>query len=128
MNIPLDLRTEQFNRDVQSMWKALGANINETSAARVADTVEPMEKIQDSIRIDCGLPEITGYRSTGNPEVPVLQLIKDLVQINVFKYEAGREGHPSFPEVSSNLLHKLDYCDLHIWMKGLLLKTWESMS
>lgn len=80
MNIPLDLRTEQFNRDVQSMWKALGANINEDSAARVPDTVEPMEKIQDSIRIDCGLPEITGYRFAGNPEVPVLQLIKDLVQ------------------------------------------------
>ena len=33
MNIPLDLRTEQFNHDVKSMWKSLAANINEDSAA-----------------------------------------------------------------------------------------------
>ncbi|XP_068697182.1 uncharacterized protein [Montipora foliosa] len=52
MNIPLDLPTEQYNRDVKGMWDALGANINEDSAARVANTVEPMENIYDSIRID----------------------------------------------------------------------------
>ena len=67
MNIPLDLRTEQYNRDVKCMWKALCTNIDEDSAARVANTVEPMENIYDSITIDCGLPEIRGYRSGGNP-------------------------------------------------------------
>lgn len=30
-NIPLDLRTEQFNKDVKCMWRALQANINEAS-------------------------------------------------------------------------------------------------
>ena len=43
MNIPLDLRTEQFNHDVKSMWKSLAASINEDSAARIANTVEPIE-------------------------------------------------------------------------------------
>ena len=106
------------------MWKALGANINEDSAARVANTVEPMENIYDSIRIDCGLPEIRGYRSGGNPEVTVHQLICDLMQISAFKHNPGRGGHPSFPEFSSNLLQNLDYHDLHTWMNGLI-KTWE---
>ena len=124
MNIPLDLRTEQYNRDVKGMWKALGASINEDSAARVANTVEPMENIYDSIRIDLGLPEIRGYRSGGNPEVAVHQLICDLMQISAFKHNPGRGGHPSFPEFSSNLLQNLDYRDLHTWMNGLI-KTWE---
>ena len=106
------------------MWKSLAANINEDSAARVANTVEPMEVIQDSIRRDCGLSEIRGYRSAGNPEVAVLQLIKGLVQIDAFKHAAGRKGHPSFPEFSSNLLNSLDYRNLHTWMNELLT-TWE---
>ena len=29
---PLDLRTEQFNKDVKCMWRALQANTNEVSA------------------------------------------------------------------------------------------------
>ena len=45
-NIPLDLRTEQFNKDVKAMWRALQANISEKSAERVANTVEPMEHIR----------------------------------------------------------------------------------
>jgi len=43
MNIPLDLRTKQFNHDVKSMWKSLAANLNEDLAALIANTVEPME-------------------------------------------------------------------------------------
>ena len=39
MNIPLDLRTKQFNHDVKSMWKSLAASINEDSAVRIANTV-----------------------------------------------------------------------------------------
>ena len=31
-NIPLDLRMEHMNKIVKTMWKALGSNINETSA------------------------------------------------------------------------------------------------
>ena len=126
MNIPLDLRTEQYNCAVKSMWRSLGSNINEDSALRVANTVEPMEGILDAIRRDCGLPEIQGYRSAGNSEVPVLQVIRDLVEINAFKYEAGREGHPSFAKFPSSLLRNLDYRDLHTWMNDLL-KTWETI-
>jgi len=123
-NIPLDLRTEQFNKDVKCMWRALQANINEASAERVANTVESMEDIRDSIKKDCGLLETTGYRSSGKPESAVIQIIQDLMQIRAFKHEVGREGHPSFPDFPSNLLRKIDYRDLHTWMNGLI-KTWE---
>ena len=65
-NIPLDLRTEQFNKDVKCMWRALQANINEASAERVANTVESMEDIRDSIKKDCGLFETTVTGHLGN--------------------------------------------------------------
>ena len=109
------------------MWKSVAANINDDSAARIADTIEPIEVIQDSITRDSGLSEILGYRSAGNPEFAVLQLINDLVQIDVFKHETGRKGHPSFPEFSSNLLKSLDYRNLHTWMNGFLT-TWEPIN
>ena len=60
---------------------------------------------------------------TGQPEVAVEQIIKDLMQISAFKVELGRDGHPTFPDFPSNLLHALDYRELHSWMNGLL-KTW----
>ena len=123
-NIPLDLRTEQFNKDVKTMWRALGANIDETNEERVANTVEPMEHIRDAIRRDCGLEETPGYRSSGQPEVAVLQVIQDLMQVNAFNFELGRDGHATFPKFPCSLLHELDYRDLHGWMNGLL-KTWE---
>lgn len=35
-NIPLDLKKEQQNKVLKTFWRALGANIDETNAARVA--------------------------------------------------------------------------------------------
>lgn len=123
-NISLDLRTEQFNKDVKSTWKALLANINEMSAERVANTVEPMEYIRDSIKRDCGLLEVPGYRSPGKPEVAVEQIIQDLMQISAFKFELGRNGHDTFPDFPSSLVQGIDYRELYNWMNGLM-KTWE---
>jgi len=66
------------------------------------------------------------YRATGQPEVAVEQIIQDLMQISAFEVELGRDGHPTFPDFPSNLLHALYYRELHSWMNGLL-KTWESI-
>lgn len=74
-----------------------------------------MEYITDSIKSDCGVLETPGYRSSGKPEVAVVQIIKD-----------NREGHPSFPIFPANLLRKIDYRNLHNWMNGLM-KTWEAV-
>ena len=34
-NIPLDLLKEQLNKDLKTMWKAIGANLSEGSASRL---------------------------------------------------------------------------------------------
>lgn len=42
-NIPLDLRMEQLNKIVKTMWRSLGPNLTMDSASRLANTLEPME-------------------------------------------------------------------------------------
>ena len=120
-----DLRMEQLNKIVKTMWRALGANVNEESAARIANTVEPLELILDSLDKDCNLQNQKGYRSQGKPEAAVQQITQDLITIDAFRCQLGHEGHPSFPKFASNLLEKLDYRDLHSWMVRLM-KTWDS--
>lgn len=122
-NIPLDLRMEQLNKCVKSMWRGLGANVNETSASRLARTTEYVEMILDSIDRDCDIGEASGYRSSGKSEVAVKQIATDLLTIRAFKHQSGRNGHNSFPKFPCDLLKKLDYRDLHSWMSGLV-KTW----
>ncbi len=68
-NIPLDLRMEHINKIVKQMWKGVGANLNETTAKRVAETIEPVELILDSADADCGIiASAVGFRSSGSPE------------------------------------------------------------
>ena len=122
-NIPLDLRMEQLNKIVKTMWKSLGANISESSAERIANTVEPVELIMEGIDRDCGGLHRVGFRTQGKPEVAIAQVTKDLMNIQAFKYQKGRAGHPSFQNFPSNLLKDLDYRDMHAWMTRLL-KTW----
>lgn len=125
-NISLDLRMEQLNKIVKSMWRSLGANLNEKSALRLADTLEPMEQILESIDNDCDFCDGPGYRSRGDAKRTVELVTKDLVDAEMFKKQPGRPGHPSFSKISSNLLQNLDYRDLHNWMREHI-QLWESV-
>lgn len=119
---------EQFNKIVKCMWRALGANVDEKNAARVADAIESMEKILESIDEDCALSARKGYRSNHEAAQSVQQVVSDLVSKNVFHfhYTPNRVGHPSFPKASANLLQELEYRDLHEWMKDRL-KEWATI-
>ena len=79
-NIPLDLRMEQLNKIVKTMWRSLGANLNESSAARVANAINEMEEVLDGIDKDCEIDQNVGYRSKGKPENAVAQITNDLVK------------------------------------------------
>lgn len=98
-------------------------HLNE-NAERVANALEGLELVMDSIDKDCILSEKKGYRSKGNSSGSIEQIISDLMEKRVFHYTKYREGHPSFSKFSSNLLHGLHYRDLHKWMTDLV-KHWE---
>lgn len=112
-----------MNKIVKYMWKVLGPNLNEQSAEPLADTLEPVEAIMETINRDCSISKSKGYRSEGKTENAVQQITIDLINSEAFRFHSGTQGHP-FPNFLYNMLHKLDYRDLHTWMKGLS-KTWE---
>ena len=117
---------EQMNKIVKTMWKALAGNLNEESAEWIANTIEPVELILDAVDNDCDRKLSIGYQSSTKREDAVSQITKDLMQINAFHYQQGRLGHPLFLDFSTSLLMKLDYRDLHGWMKDHI-KLWDSV-
>ena len=112
-NIPLDLLKEQLNKDLKAMWKGLGTNLSEKSASRIANALEMLQSILMSVDSDCTLEKRKGYRATKSPEESVKQILRDLMDLNVFRFTPGREGHLSFPDFDKNLLKGLVYRDLH---------------
>ena len=112
----MDVRMEQSNKIVKGMWRSLGANIGESSAARMANTVDEVEALLSRIDKDSVIWIIVlGIDQKGSQ--------KKLCQIQAFKYCKGRKGHPTYPNFPQTLLPKLDYRDLHGWMTDLI-KTW----
>ncbi|CAB3985422.1 Hypothetical predicted protein [Paramuricea clavata] len=115
-NIPLDLKKEQQNKVLKTMWKGLGSNLSEQSASRVPKALDSIEDPMSSIDTDCRLEKRQGRNSKKGPEESVTQILGDLMKKQVFLLTPGREGHKSFPKFEANLLEGLDYRDLHKWM------------
>lgn len=125
-NIPLDLRKEQDHHIIKPMWKSLGSNLNESNAARIAHSQEGLVGVLSSADRDCEIHGRKGHRSLKSPVETVEQIVKDLSQQQVFELSAVRDGHPSFHNFPSNLLHNLDYWSLHNWMTENI-KLWGSI-
>ena len=124
-NISLDLLKEQMNKVLKTMRRALGPNLNQDSAARVAEALQNLELLLLSIDSDCSLDDHHGYRTKGNNEGAILKIMSDLMEIKAFKYTQGRSGHPSFLDFPSSIVN-LDYRDLHQWMTEKK-KLWQSI-
>lgn len=125
-NIPLDQELEHRNKTIKTVWRGLGANLTESNAQRMASGLELLDMLLISIDEDCKLATNIKQRTQGKPDDAVMQIISDLMNKDAFVFNGGREGYPSFPKFQSNLLHKLDYRDLHKWLSDLL-KKWESI-
>ena len=125
-NIPLDLRKEHQNNLLKTLWKSLGSNLSERSAALIAGTLDAVELILHHVDEDCKLTRKESYRSVPKQEEAVHQITEDLQSIKAFEFVRGREGHPSFPKFNANLFSGLDYRELHKWIKDTL-QTWSSI-
>ena len=78
------------------------------------------DSILGSIYKDCMLAIRKGYCSKGKDTTTVNQIVKDLMDKKVFMHLPERDGYPSFPNFPSNLLHDINYRDLHSWMTNLI--------
>ena len=66
------------------MWTALGPNIDEANAERVAGTLEVLKGIYNSIEKDCCSAQYRCHRTTTQAYEAVAQITKDLLSQNVF--------------------------------------------
>lgn len=104
-NISLDLKKEQQNGVLKSVWRALGPNLDEANADRVAGTLEAVESIFESIDQDCCNYDTNSLGTSTEDHEVVAQIAKDLLDQHVFQRMSGHEGHPSFPRFQRSLLH-----------------------
>ncbi len=125
-NIPLDLRLEHLNNFLKACLKVLGANLKEKNAQRIAQSLEILERIMDSIDSDCNRETTVRARGMKNPEETVAQIVQDLVAIKAFQQTPGRPGHPSFPKFASSIPGKVDYSKLYKSMKEKI-NLWSNM-
>ena len=125
-NISLDLKMEQLNKLLKTLWRGLGANLNEVNAARVANALESLELIVQSVDKDCALDDQRGYRSKDNNEDTIKKIVSDLMEKETFNFTPGRNGYPSFPQFPAHILQSLDFRDLHSWMTSHV-KQWQAI-
>ena len=97
-NIPLDLKKEQQNRVLKTMWRGLGANLNEQNAQRVAGSLESVEQIYKTVDRDCDKDGTHTKREYPKQEEAVNQIISDLLEVDAFKNIPGRKDYDSFPQ------------------------------
>ena len=122
-NIPLALRLEHLNNLLKACLKAVGANLNEKSAKRVAASLNEIELIMQSVDEDCKLKQLDKVRGGKDPKEAVLQIANDLIDGDVLSKHPGREGYAGFEHFDGNIITKLDYREYYNWIKEHL-KLW----
>ena len=124
-NIPLDLRMEHMVRLFKLSLKQLGANVNPTGAQRLAQSLGHIEHLLKNVDIDSAVKAGSGHHSSKNLEEVVIQIAKDLKEIDAFRFTEGR-CHPTFPAFPQNVLEKLDLTEYYSWVSRLL-KVWKAI-
>lgn len=122
-NIPLDLRLEHLNNLLKACLKALGANVNESSAQRVAAALNGIEMIIASVDSDCESSRASKVRGGKDPAESVNQIVSDLINGDVFSKHPDRDGYKGFATFDGNIIAKLDYAEFYHWIKDKL-KVW----
>ena len=123
-NIPLDLRLEHSNNLLKACLKALGANVNENSAQRVAAALNGIEMVLDSIDKDCQFSSLSNVRGGKDPKESVMQIVTDLISGDVFSKHNQRDGYTGFSEFNANIIAKLNYAEFYHWIRNKL-KEWK---
>ncbi|XP_035689474.1 uncharacterized protein LOC118424802 [Branchiostoma floridae] len=124
-NVPLDLNLEFKNNLLKQFLKHLGPNLNESNAARVANSIGEMAKLLQSIDTELGVRRGSGYHHKPDDTADIQRLVVQYEQANVLDFQPGRE-YNSFPGMDRNPISKLNMDKMLDWMRNKL-KYWEAL-
>ena len=93
------MRSAKPGNHLKTMWRNLGANLDEHNAERTAGTLESRQLVYKSVNRDCDLKEQHFSRDNPKEEEAVHQIINDLLSNDIFTKKPGRDGYSAFPKV-----------------------------
>lgn len=124
-NIPLDLHLEHMNNYLKSFLKGLGPNLNENSANRISKSIGVLKEMMDSTDRELQVTQPSGVHHTAE-DGDIRTLVAIFKDNQLFTYQPGRQ-FKSFPSFEKDLLGKLRYTDLRLWMQAKL-KDWRNVA
>ena len=120
-NMEADLMQENRNNDHKAAIKAMGANKTKLAVHRASKAAGGQRQIVENFDEQTGVsPQSSSHthRSSDRDEQVILQ---DLRRLRPFKIVPSRM-HPSFPDCVTHPIEKVDFVELHAWLKDHMQK------
>ena len=114
-NIPHDLEVEHSNNYNKQRISNLGVNVNEKSVTRISRAEQPAREITSKVERSLHQFVRSGKHVQHFPTGDLDELLKNLVQNNVFKYQEGRK-FKHFKEFPRDVLENLDMSKVYTWI------------
>ncbi|CAL9685008.1 unnamed protein product [Knipowitschia caucasica] len=125
-NIPLDLHLEHMNNYLKSFLKGLGPNLTENSANRISKSIGILKEMMDNTDRELEVTKPSGVHHTTGEEQDIATLVAIFKDGHIFKEQPGRE-YQSFPSFGKDLLERLNYADLYLWIQTKI-KDWRKVA
>lgn len=115
LNIPHDLEVEHSNNYVKQGIGNLGVNLNEKSVTRISRAEKSAREITGKIERSLHRFTRSGKHVQHFPSGDMDELLKNLVQNNVFKYQEGRR-YNHFKDFQRDVLGHIDMSKVYKWI------------
>lgn len=125
-NIPLDLHLEHLNNFLKSYLKNKGSNLTEGTATRVSRSLGVLKTMMNRADSQLQLSGHSGVHNAPDRQTDIYTLLGVFREVGVFKDQPGRH-FSAFPNFNRNILSKMDWENLHKWMRGKL-KEWRGLA
>ena len=116
---------EHLNGFLKSFLRGLGANLTEASAARISRSIHILKQLLDATDAELGVAKQSGLHRTPDQTNDIRALVQVALEGELFANHPGRE-FSAFRGFDRDLLSKLNYRDLRVWMKATL-RAWRLM-
>lgn len=118
-NMEDDLAQEISNRVSKTIVQRLGANKTMEAITNISKAANGIKAIVENFDKDIEKHKQSVQHSQPGSKNDEIDMVKDIIQLDPFKYNGGR-SHASFPEIKRSPLRYLKIVDFHIWLNKMI--------